>query len=622
MKKLILIILFWLIPFLLMSQTEIISVVDPGGTGDYTSLQDWANSRAGNLITRNTIETAKCINTNGSADAPTTITGFITDSTHYIKIYVDLLYRHKGIFPNEGQHIYRIDKNIHSNNLFINTSKVIIEGLAIKDNLAGGIGILLQDCKYGGYIKNCIIEGIKDTNDQHGHGIRLDAVNEFSRYYITNNIIYGFNNYDPFTPSNCGILTYPVGDSMRIWVDNNTLYNNKYGIWNRGGEEGYYNCWATVRNNLAQNPNSTIYSEDFFQTKQYVKSSNNVSLPSYTPEGSIYIENNNFENDSLPPITPFINGDTDVMSLADFPIHSGKHSLFINTGWEQINIYTKPITNLESNKDYTLKFYSSFGWGNYFTVKVLGSDGGQIGNSVNTSTEGTNFKEHIIHFNSGNDTAIVIDISGGNNGGAVFLDDFYLYSGSGIQSAYFIDILNNDFHLNDGAILAIRKGLPLSLDLENPFNKDIDFETRGFWDIGADEFNPEYKPPISGLEPINNQMRNGFLLKQNYPNPFSAGGGSAFGGNPITKIRYVIPNIVETHLDVSQQKFASLQNGVSVYLKVYDILGKEIATLVNEEKSPGEYEVEFNANGLSSGIYFYKIEAGNFVNVKKMIILK
>ncbi|GAB6281783.1 MAG: hypothetical protein STSR0008_05240 [Ignavibacterium sp.] len=55
---------------------------------------------------------------------------------------------------------------------------------------------------------------------------------------------------------------------------------------------------------------------------------------------------------------------------------------------------------------------------------------------------------------------------------------------------------------------------------------------------------------------------------------------------------------------------------------VYDILGNEIATLVNEEKTPGEYEVEFNGKGISSGMYFYKLEAGNFVQVKKMIMLK
>jgi hypothetical protein len=85
-----------------------------------------------------------------------------------------------------------------------------------------------------------------------------------------------------------------------------------------------------------------------------------------------------------------------------------------------------------------------------------------------------------------------------------------------------------------------------------------------------------------------------FLLSQNYPNPF----------NPTTRIQYQVSSISQ------------------VSLKVYDILGNEVATLVNEEKPAGSYEVEFNAAGLSSGIYFYKLNAGSFVQTKKMILLK
>jgi len=87
---------------------------------------------------------------------------------------------------------------------------------------------------------------------------------------------------------------------------------------------------------------------------------------------------------------------------------------------------------------------------------------------------------------------------------------------------------------------------------------------------------------------------NEFYLEQNYPNPF----------NPSTTIRYAIP----------EASFASI--------KVYDVLGNEVVTLVNEEKSVGSYEVNFNSNGLSSGIYFYTINAGSFVETKKMILMK
>ncbi|MGE5861224.1 MAG: T9SS type A sorting domain-containing protein, partial [Ignavibacteria bacterium] len=91
-----------------------------------------------------------------------------------------------------------------------------------------------------------------------------------------------------------------------------------------------------------------------------------------------------------------------------------------------------------------------------------------------------------------------------------------------------------------------------------------------------------------------NELPTAFSLQQNYPNPF----------NPGTKIIYSIP----------QASF--------VTLKIYDILGNEVATLVNEEKSLGNYEAEFNAANLSAGIYFYKLQAGDFVQTKKMILLK
>ncbi|HEY6627265.1 MAG TPA: M14 family zinc carboxypeptidase [Ignavibacteriaceae bacterium] len=93
-----------------------------------------------------------------------------------------------------------------------------------------------------------------------------------------------------------------------------------------------------------------------------------------------------------------------------------------------------------------------------------------------------------------------------------------------------------------------------------------------------------------------------FSLEQNYPNPF----------NPITKIKYTIPSVIASGAKQSQL----------VILKVYDVLGNEVATLVNEEKPAGSYEVNFNASQLSSGIYFYKLTAGNFIETKKMILMK
>ena len=85
-----------------------------------------------------------------------------------------------------------------------------------------------------------------------------------------------------------------------------------------------------------------------------------------------------------------------------------------------------------------------------------------------------------------------------------------------------------------------------------------------------------------------------FSLEQNYPNPF----------NPSTSIKFNIPK----------------QSNVK--LVIYDVIGKEVATLVNEMKQPGSYEAVFNGDNFASGVYFYRLEAGNFTDVKKMVLIK
>ena len=89
------------------------------------------------------------------------------------------------------------------------------------------------------------------------------------------------------------------------------------------------------------------------------------------------------------------------------------------------------------------------------------------------------------------------------------------------------------------------------------------------------------------------------ILSQNYPNPF----------NPTTTIKYSIPSIKTGHFQ-------------SVQLKVYDVLGRKVATLINEMQASGNYEVKFNAESLPSGVYYLKMTAGNFISVKKMMLLK
>ncbi len=106
-----------------------------------------------------------------------------------------------------------------------------------------------------------------------------------------------------------------------------------------------------------------------------------------------------------------------------------------------------------------------------------------------------------------------------------------------------------------------------------------------------------------GIEPISSEIPKRFELFQNHPNPF----------NPVTKIRFQIPplNLPLTGGD---------KEGVS--LKIYDVLGKEIAVLVNQQLKPGIYEIDWNAENIPSGVYFYSLLTNEFTQTKKMVVLK
>jgi hypothetical protein len=99
--------------------------------------------------------------------------------------------------------------------------------------------------------------------------------------------------------------------------------------------------------------------------------------------------------------------------------------------------------------------------------------------------------------------------------------------------------------------------------------------------------------PVIGVNPITNIV-NFFSLSQNYPNPF----------NPITRIKFDIPK--SSHMQIA----------------VYDILGREVQQLLNEDKKPGSYEITWDGSRFASGIYFYKIISDNFMETKKMVLLK
>lgn len=167
------------------------------------------------------------------------------------------------------------------------------------------------------------------------------------------------------------------------------------------------------------------------------------------------------------------------------------------------------------------------------------------------------------------DETVTLNIEGLNNYPGY---EYYLVDNS----------LNNLVKVNEGYELNIASGIKEK-------NYSLVIGTESFIAKLKDDFTPKQ-----------------FALIQNYPNPF----------NPTTKIKYTIPSTAISSLE-----------GLAVKLLVYDILGNEVAALINEQQSPGNYEVEFNAlttnhKALASGVYFYTLHAGSFKETKKMVLLR
>ncbi|MFZ1289590.1 MAG: glucoamylase family protein [Melioribacteraceae bacterium] len=173
-----------------------------------------------------------------------------------------------------------------------------------------------------------------------------------------------------------------------------------------------------------------------------------------------------------------------------------------------------------------------------------------------------------------------------------FKDAFNLtYSSNGVSGEWFSD-----------GYLAIDQG-PIICMIEN-------YRSQLLWNLFMND--PDIKKIFNSYPPFfdsetpteiveNLELPTKFNLEQNYPNPF----------NPITTIQYSIPNVASS--------FSSSNN---VKIIIYDVLGKIVKILVNENQRPGNYEIEFNAENLASGIYYYSLRAGNFIETKKMILVK
>jgi len=126
-------------------------------------------------------------------------------------------------------------------------------------------------------------------------------------------------------------------------------------------------------------------------------------------------------------------------------------------------------------------------------------------------------------------------------------------------------------------------------------------QTAGLWKRNLSE--------ILSVNQISSEVPSDYSLSQNYPNPF----------NPATKIKFSIPVVGQRHVEGNEIRRSGT---FDTKLIIYDILGKEISTLVNESLQPGTYEVTFDAAPYPSGVYFYTLSAGDFTKMNKMILVK
>jgi len=225
-------------------------------------------------------------------------------------------------------------------------------------------------------------------------------------------------------------------------------------------------------------------------------------------------------------------------------------------------------------------------------VRKFDTTGNNLGTFVNTNLAGpTN-----IWFD-GHGNLLVTDYDGTAvkrfNSSGTFINNFI----TGLSQAEGVDIFpNGNIIIGNGATHSVKMYDSNGVYIE-------DFISNGSGGlitpnaIVIRELNPS---SVSGDE--NSSNLNTFILEQNYPNPF----------NPSTKIKFTISSVIASVAKQSQL----------VTLNVFNVLGNEVATLVDEYKPAGTYEIKFDASGLPSGIYFYQLKAGTIVQTNKMVYLK
>ena len=273
-------------------------------------------------------------------------------------------------------------------------------------------------------------------------------------------------------------------------------------------------------------------------------------------------------------------------------IHAGITGIYIaGISYENFTGYDRTLIkyNNQGNLQWIKKYNSS--GGNYDFITDFTYDNSEC--LLITGNEGNTFST-VKYDNAGNQ----IWVHSHNVRPAAILTDsannVYL-TGTGEENGYYI------LKYNPAGIMQWQKHYKLN-SKESHISTDLDIDYNGNLIVTGyisnmvetNDFLTVKFSQITGIYTQQEEYPKKFLLFQNYPNPF----------NPVTKIKFDIPN------------------DVNVKITVYDLLGREVQVLANEFKKAGSYEINFDGTVLSSGSYFYKLEAGDYKAIKKMILLK
>ena len=238
---------------------------------------------------------------------------------------------------------------------------------------------------------------------------------------------------------------------------------------------------------------------------------------------------------------------------------------------------------------------SLMGWAvGYPTIILKTTDGGSTWNTITYETDFRNYRNVLfLNHNVGFITGLENDLLKSTDGGLTWFETVYP-----ADDIMFADSINGWLLGSNGMYRTTNSGISWQFIAEAPTNFHLtEMEAKSnkyFWVAGANGIILKYTDSTLTTIQESPYLIRDYHLLQNYPNPF----------NPSTKIKYSIP----------QQS--------NVLIKVFDILGNEIETLINEEKPAGTYELTWNAANLPSGVYFYQLRAGGFIQTKKMLLLK